>query len=244
MMRRIKVKEVLIPIGKNKNNKIQNLSLGLNTEKSISSHVILITGINGSGMSNLLDLVIKRTKEKYTKDNLDIGIINLKNGDEFKKYGKDKRIFRLSQNKTKNEQKKELFKYQEILEERLRNKDKNKEYKRLLLIVNNFTELFKSDNKELRNESIDILDRILRIGRSTGLSLILTTETFKNTDIPDYIFTNLPQRMTLKTDKADIEFIFQEDNTEALTIRDVGEAVYNSSFGSIGLNEKFKIDLV
>ncbi len=74
-----------IPIGKNENGQIQMLTFGEGT-----SHHALVAGSTGSGKSTFLHTVIMSALMNYSPDELNLYLMDFKQGVEFKVYGEHK----------------------------------------------------------------------------------------------------------------------------------------------------------
>lgn len=244
---------IRIPIGIHGANEVQYLTLGVG-----GSHHALIAGVAGSGKSSLLHTIILRTLTQYSPDELSIYLVDFKRGVEFKIYAD----FELPAFKVIAIESEREFGYNILLalerEQKIRadlfkksHVDKIEEYRelgkkmpRILVIMDEFHELFSNANDEFAKKSATIMERIVRQGRAFGVHLILASQSYSNiTGIDRAVFDQMAVRIVLKCSKADANLLLDNGSTEIdqISIDDPGRAVYNSEAGNKEYNSHFRV---
>lgn len=178
---------IRIPIGIHGANEVQYLTLGVG-----GSHHALIAGVAGSGKSSLLHTIILRTLMQYSPEELVIYLVDFKRGVEFKIYAdfvlpsfkvvaiESEREFGyniLTALEREQKIRADLFKKSHV--------DKIEEYRelgkkmpRVLVIMDEFHELFSNSNDEFSKKSAIIMERIVRQGRAFGVHMILASQSY------------------------------------------------------------------
>lgn len=244
---------IRIPIGIHGANEVQYLTLGVG-----GSHHALIAGVAGSGKSSLLHTIILRTLTQYSPDEVSIYLVDFKRGVEFKIYAD----FELPAFKVIAIESEREFGYNILLalerEQKIRadlfkksHVDKIEEYRelgkkmpRILVIMDEFHELFANANDEFAKKSATIMERIVRQGRAFGVHLILASQSYSNiTGIDRTVFDQMAVRIVLKCSKADANLLLDNGSTEIdqISIDDPGRAVYNSEAGNKEYNSHFRV---
>ena len=115
---------------------------------------------------------------------------------------------------------------------------------RILVIMDEFHELFSNANDEFAKKSATIMERIVRQGRAFGVHLILASQSYSNiTGIDRAVFDQMAVRIVLKCSKADANLLLDNGSTEIdqISIDDPGRAVYNSEAGNKEYNSHFRV---
>lgn len=244
---------IRIPIGIHGANEIQYLTLGVG-----GSHHALIAGVAGSGKSSLLHTIILRTLMQYSPEELVIYLVDFKRGVEFKIYADyilpSFRVVAIESEREfgyniltaiEREQKirADLFKKKRV--------DKIEEYRelgekmpRVLVIMDEFHELFSNSNDEYSKKSSIIIERIVRQGRAFGVHMILASQSYSNiTGIDKAVFDQMAVRIALKCSKTDANLLLENGSAEIdqISIDDPGRAVYNSEAGNQEYNSHFRV---
>lgn len=244
---------IRIPIGIHGANEVQYLTLGVG-----GSHHALIAGVAGSGKSSLLHTIILRTLMQYSPEELVIYLVDFKRGVEFKIYAdfvlpsfkvvaiESEREFGyniLTSLEREQKIRADLFKKSHV--------DKIEEYRelgkkmpRVLVIMDEFHELFSNSNDEFAKKSAIIMERIVRQGRAFGVHMILASQSYSNIiGIDKAVFDQMAVRIVLKCSKADANLLLDGGSTEIdqISIDDPGRAVYNSEAGNKEYNSHFRV---
>ncbi len=244
---------IRIPIGIHGANEIQYLTLGVG-----GSHHALIAGVAGSGKSSLLHTIILRALTQYSPEELVIYLVDFKRGVEFKIYAD----FELPSFKVIAIESEREFGYNILMalerEQKIRadlfkksHVDKIEEYRdlgkkmpRVLVIMDEFHELFSSSNDEFGKKSAQIMERIVRQGRAFGVHMILASQSYSNiTGIDRAVFDQMAVRIVLKCSKTDANLLLDNGSNEIdlISIDDPGRAVYNSEAGNKEYNSHFRV---
>lgn len=244
---------IRIPIGIHGANEIQYLTLGVG-----GSHHALIAGVAGSGKSSLLHTIILRSLTQYSPEELSVYLVDFKRGVEFKIYAD----FILPSFKVVAIESEREFGYNILValerEQKIRadlfkknHVDKIEEYRelgkkmpRILVIMDEFHELFSNANDEFAKKSAVIMERIVRQGRAFGVHLILASQSYSNiTGIDRAVFDQMAVRIVLKCSKADANLLLDNGSSEIdqISIDDPGRAVYNSEAGNKEYNSHFRV---
>ncbi len=245
---------IRIPIGVHGANEKQYLTLGTG-----GSHHALIAGVAGSGKSSLLHTIIMQTLRQYSPEEISIYLIDFKRGVEFKIYAdyvlpafrvvaiESEREFGYNILEALEREQKiraDLFKRAHV--------DKIEEYRtetgrpmpRILVIMDEFHELFTGDNDEFAKKSAVMLERIVRQGRAFGVHLILSSQSYSNIrGVDRSVYDQMAVRIVLKCSNADADLLLENGSSEVdqISIDDPGRAVYNSEAGNKEYNSHFRV---
>lgn len=244
---------IRIPIGIHGANEVQYLTLGVG-----GSHHALIAGVAGSGKSSLLHTIILKALTQYSPEELSLYLVDFKRGVEFKIYAD----FVLPSFKVVAIESEREFGYNILValerEQKIRadlfkksHVDKIEEYRelgkkmpRILVIMDEFHELFSNGNDEFSKKSAVIMERIVRQGRAFGVHLILASQSYSNiTGIDHTVFDQMAVRIVLKCSKTDANLLLDNGSSEIdqISIDDPGRAVYNSEAGNKEFNSHFRV---
>jgi len=249
-------KGVCIPFGKKG---IQNvyLALGVNQyDEDSPTHHALIGGSTGSGKTVLLNDLILLGSMLYSPEELQFFLLDYKEGTEFAVYkdfphvnilameseiefGHDvlSRALKMIQERGA------LFKKtgSENLYEHNKKVNKKDRLPAIVIIIDEFQVLFPKD-KKITSKSNELINDILRRGRSFGIRLILATQTLNGVDIESQILSNIPIRVALKMEPQDAAKILTQENIQGQHLSNAmpGEGIYNPSFGAPAFNTHFQ----
>ncbi|SHO81075.1 Cell division protein FtsK [hydrothermal vent metagenome] len=232
-----------IPIGTSKNGRdIIYFSMG---DKSGNLHAF-ITGVTGSGKTTLLNNIITGIAEKYTSDEIQLYLMDYKDGVEFqvfKNHPNCKKIFLdnedleasislLEEFRDSMRTRATTFKQQEVKNITEYNQlNPQNPMPRIVLIIDEVHKLFVGDYNYVDRFS-SILKPLMRQGRSYGVHIILSTQSLAGTQIDRELMGQITLRISYKlTDPTDSETIFTYGNTEALNLKKY-ELIYNNNAGN------------
>jgi energy-coupling factor transporter ATP-binding protein EcfA2 len=241
-----------VPLGRAGAMKLQHLDLGSGT----SQHV-LISGKTGSGKSTLLHVLVTNLALRYSPDEVELYLVDFKKGVEFKAYARaalpharvvaieSEREFGLSvlerldaELRTRGD----LFRRHGVQDlKSFRAAQPEARLPRILLIVDEFQELFVEDDR-VAQESALLLDRLVRQGRAFGIHVLLGSQTLGGAySLARSTIGQMAVRIALQCSEADAHLILSEDNTAARLLTRPGEAIYNDANGLYEGNHPFQV---
>lgn len=242
-----------IPLGMSlQNNELLKLPVG-----DFPPHT-LIAGMTGSGKSNLLHVMICNACVRYSPDELNLYLLDFKDGVEFATYANPplphakliatQADANYAQTVLKYlveeiSRRNNLFKKFSCKDYRdFRQKNPSEKFPRILLIIDEFQRLFEAD----ANRIMDFLEILTKQGRSSGVHLIFATQTFKGIGGNNFAGTSFNQikgqfggRLALRCSVDDSKDILGQNN-EAATELDIGFAILNTN-QSVSGNQKFAV---
>ena len=243
--------EITVPLGPSGSRKYQELALGRGT-----AHHALIVGQTGSGKSNLLHAIITTLAIKYAPDELQLYLIDFKQGVEFKLYAdallpharviaiQSEREFGISVLRgldAEMARRGEIFRNDGVpglLDWRRKTSQK---MARILLLVDEFRVFFTADD-QIASDATMILDRLVSQGRAFGIHAVLASQTLAGSySLPRSVSDQMAVRIVLQCTEADSRLALADDNPEARLLSRPGEALYNDQRGLIEGNHRFQV---
>ena len=248
------------------------IPIGISGASTVQKYIIdgvaqhaLISGVTGSGKSALLRTMVVSTMMKYTPENVNMYLIDFKEGVEFESFSKyrlpwirvvalnTEREFALNILRDLDKE----FKDRAFIMQRYGATNigqiKEKKYPRIILFFDEVQELLRQ-NDAITNECVTILARLVSEGRAMNINLILTSQDFTNCNGMDRLKANMVIRIAFKGSPDSAKSIMGEDFSVAqLEQGDSGYAAINSSSGAKGktnffqagfLDENGKLDLL
>jgi hypothetical protein len=247
-------KGISVPFGKNG---IQNVyfSLGVNQfDEDETTHHGLICGATGSGKTVFIHDLILQIAMNYSPKEIQFYLLDYKEGTEFAIY-KDFPYVNILSMESEIEfglevldhaielmsKRAVLFKEQGVANLDLYNSKVSEEniLPRIIIIIDEFQVLLPKDPK-ITAKTNERLDKILRLGRSFGINLLLATQTLKGIDLDPAILSNMPLRIALRMDEKDTTKIFGEGNHAPKFLKNPGEGIYNKAYGNSRNNINFQ----
>jgi S-DNA-T family DNA segregation ATPase FtsK/SpoIIIE len=246
---------IAVPIGRAGARAVQSLAL-VGTDTSVHA---LVAGKTGSGKSTLLHAAILNLCLLYSPEELELYLVDFKQGVEFKPYAlaslpharvvaiESEREFGLSVLRgLESEIAARGERFREAGADDLDDyrKSTGKAMPRILLVADEFHVLF-SDDDALANEAARILDALVRQGRSFGVHVILASQTISGVhQVGRGTMNQIAVRIALQCTESDSQVIFGEDNADARMLSRPGEAIYNSMNGLPEGNRRFQVVLL
>jgi len=241
-----------VPLGRSGAKRLQRLKLGHGT----SQHV-LIAGQTGSGKSTLLHALITNVALHYSPDEVELYLVDFKKGVEFKTYAQHRlpharvvaiesdREFGLSVLERLDEElKRRAEQFRAVGVSGLaafREASPEAKMSRILLIVDEFQELFVEDDRISQTSAL-LLDRLVRQGRAFGIHLLLGSQTLGGAySLTRSTMGQVGVRIALRCSEVDAHLILSEDNSAARLLSRPGEAIYNDSNGVVDGNHPFQV---
>lgn len=245
--------ELLVPIGRAGANRLQYVRLG----KGTSQH-LLVAGKTGSGKSTFLHALITSASMHYSPDEVQFYLIDFKKGVEFKSYATNNlphaRVIAIESEREfghsvlgrldeELRRRGELYRkagVQNLADYRVAHPKES--MPRLLLVIDEFQELFVEDDK-LAQDATLLMDRLVRQGRAFGIHVLLGTQTLAGAfSIARSTLGQIAIRVALECSEADSHLILSDErNTAARYLSRPGEAIYNDQNGLMSANELFQV---
>lgn len=255
MLKGSTLKGIRVPIGVHGVNEQQFLTLGVG-----GAQHALIAGQTGSGKSSLLHTIITSLLSQYSEEELNLYLVDFKRGVEFKLYANYIlpvfKVIAIESEKEfgfnvlehlEREQKirADLFKKNNdatnIEEYR---KTTGKPMPRILVIIDEFHELFSSENDGFSKKAAVYLERIVRQGRAFGIHIILASQSLSNiSGISKAVLDQMTVRIALKCSDTDATMLLEDGGNiiKQIATDDPGKAIYNSEGGNKTVNTEFRI---
>lgn len=252
---------IRIPIGLHGANEVQYLTLGVG-----GSHHALIAGVAGSGKSSLLHTIILQALSQYGPDELRIYLVDFKRGVEFKIYAdyklpsfdvvaiESEREFGYNILKAlEREQKIRADRFKRVKDRKI---DRIEDYRalpnaapmpRILVIMDEFHELFSNASDKIGKESAEMMERIVRQGRAFGVHIILSSQSYSNVGgLDKSVYDQMAVRIVLKCSKTDASLLLGDGSSDVdqISIDDPGRAIYNSEAGNKEFNSHFRVAFI
>ncbi|WP_454164869.1 FtsK/SpoIIIE domain-containing protein [Gordonia iterans] len=220
----------------------------------------LIGGAVGQGKSNLLLVLIHSLASKYAPTDLEMVLLDFKDGVEFARLGPDARgrnglphlramglefdvDFGLAALEWVTDQLRARGDaFRETGATSLTEfREKGNSLPRILVVVDEFQRLFEGDDDTV-DRAARLLESIARTGRSYGVHLVLSSQTITGirglAARSDAIFSQFHNRISLKNTPSESAAILSTGNRAAADLRERGEVVTNDSLGEVGANVK------
>ncbi|QEG39508.1 FtsK/SpoIIIE domain-containing protein [Roseimaritima ulvae] len=240
-----------IPIGSQGANRALSLALG----EGVRQHV-LIAGKTGSGKSTLLHTIITAGAKLYTPDELQFYLLDFKKGVEFQVYAEHPlphaRVIGIESERefgrsvlqrldAELQTRGEMFREAGVQEIGDYRRQTNHTLPRILLVVDEFQELFVRDDR-IAGDCAMVLDRLVRQGRSFGIHIVLSSQSLAGAySLPRATLGQMAVRIALQSSESDAALILGDDNPAARLINRPGEAIYNDASGLIEGNQPFQV---
>lgn len=254
--------EIAIPIGIKGANTIVKMVLGRGGGST--EHHALIAGQTGAGKSTLLHTLIMSTLISYSPDEVQMYLLDFKEGVEFSAYTRY-RLPSLRVVAINSEREFGLNVLKELcteLEARTKHftrygvSDINGYVKladvpkvpKLLLIFDEVQELFrnKSESDSISSECLSCLNKLVMQGRAMGIHVILACQDFHNCSGLEAYFSQMAIRIAVKGSEDGAASILSSDNAGIKTLQNqpAGAAIYNGGGGVESANNFFQASYI
>nr|WP_160319594.1 FtsK/SpoIIIE domain-containing protein [Gordonia sp. NB41Y] len=238
------------------------LTISLRSENPPHPNV-LIGGAVGQGKSNLLLDIVYSLAARYGPDQLEMLLLDFKQGLEFKRFDRDEngenwlphaRILCLESNKAfglavLNFVNDEMVRRAELFTRTRTNgfsryrATTGEPMRRMLLMIDEFQVLF-DGHDDMTTEAVRLFENIVKQGRAFGIHVLLSSQTVSGISgfqvKGDSIFAQFPIRVSLKNTREESEAILSRHNTAAAELTYRGEVIVNRNLGMAadGANER------
>lgn len=218
---------------------------------------VLMVGRPGSGKSTLLHVFLAGLTTLYGPEELELHLIDFKEGVEFKAYAaqalpharsvavESDREFGLSVLESLSQ---ELSWRGSLMRDTseahasfdvLRAQTATK-LPRIVLVFDEFQVLF-AQNDKLGAKAADLLELLIRQGRGLGIHVVLGSQSLSGIDaLGSHVPQLLPVRILLAASESDQARVLAEGNTEGAQLSRSGEGLLNTAAGQVGANERFR----
>ncbi len=246
------VEEISAPIGQ-----VGARDLAKLTFDSTNHSGALLVGRPGSGKSTLMHAYLAGITTLYPPEELELHLIDFKEGVEFKGYAatslphavsiaiESDRDFGLSVLKTIQA---EIARRGNLLRDTegvhsslptLREKTGEK-LPRILLVFDEFQVLF-TKNDKVGDAAAEALESIIRQGRGFGVHVLLASQSLSGLDaLGSHVLQLLPVRILLPASEADSLRVLAEGNKDWQLLSKAGEGILNTSGGIVEANQPFR----
>ncbi|WP_040168221.1 FtsK/SpoIIIE domain-containing protein [Microbacterium gorillae] len=212
----------------------------------------LIGGATGRGKSNLLAVLIYAIAAKYPPSEIEMLLLDFKEGLEFRRFAGEDGASRLPNARTialesdrefgvatlehlerTRQERSALFKSAGV-NDYDSYRAQGQELPRLMLFIDEFDVMLKGDD-ELAARAVSLLEMIVRRGRAAGIHLVLATQTLSGirslaTKL-DAILSQIPLRIGLQNTAAEAQTIFAPGNKAPSELQFRGQVVINDAMG-------------
>ncbi|RMF84409.1 MAG: cell division protein FtsK, partial [Planctomycetota bacterium] len=244
------VDEVAVSLGRSGAVRLQAFRVGA----GLSQHA-LIAGKTGSGKSTLLHVLITNLALWYSPDEIEMYLIDFKQGVEFKSYVshhlpharaiaiESDREFGLSvlqRIQAEMKRRGELFRDAQVQDIAAYRAAAGGVLPRVLLIVDEFQVFFAEDDRLAQDAGV-LLDQLVRQGRAFGIHVVLGSQSLAgNIALARSTLGQMAVRIALQCPEADAQLILDDTNTAARLLTRPGEAIYNDAGGLVEGNHPFQ----
>jgi S-DNA-T family DNA segregation ATPase FtsK/SpoIIIE len=242
--------ELRVPLGRTGATRLQYFRLG----RGVAQHA-LIAGKTGSGKSTLFHVMITNLALWYAPDQVELYLIDFKQGVEFKTYVthhlpharavaiESDREFGLSilrRLETEMTRRGERFRAAGVQDIGAYRQATGKTMPRTVLLVDEFQTFFAEDDK-LAQDAAVLLEQLVRQGRAFGIHVVLGSQTLGGVfGLARSTIGQMAVRIALQCSEADSQLILDDENVAARLLSRPGEAIYNDVGGRIAGNSPFQ----
>lgn len=258
---------ICVPIGlEGANNRIELQLGGISEGGKAHTYHAMIGGSIGSGKSSLLNNIIIGTLMQYSPKEVQVYLVDLKDGVEFKRYAQHLGIANLRVVAIDAEKEfayavlSELVHEQELRAQRFRetgthrietyNQKMRSENRmdsmmpRILVVMDEVQGLFDSADDPITKKCASLLEKLILMGGSAfGIQIILATQDWANVvGLKESLYNNIGVRIALKCNRASAEKILSSDNDaiDRMATFDIGKAIFNEHTGEKNQNHEFR----
>jgi len=222
-----------------------------------TEHHVLLAGRSGSGKSNLLHVLIHSLCHTYSASELNIYLLDYKQGTEFSVYASpplpqaklvatesdpEYGVTVLAHLTEELEKRAREFKSRSVRDFYEYRESSAAELPRILLIIDEFQILF-SEGRQVAEPAEKMLNQLLRQGRAYGIHVLLATQTLKGIQSLSMgqLISQIGCRIALACSEEDSAMILGNSNWEASKLSSPPEGIINNSNGAKSANQRFLI---
>ena len=235
-------------------------------DEVLQAHNILISGAAGKGKSNLLEVMIHSLCTRYSPDELELYLLDFKDGLTFKPYAHNSAGSWLPHAKVlcleterdigtailadlEEERKRRAFLFRSSGNgvhdyQSYREQFPHQKLPRIVLVIDEYQKLFDISD-DISSEASFLLENLVRQGRACAIHVILASQSITGTvgllGKEDRIYAQFPVRIALQNTVTESFSIFGTGNDAASKLQIRGEAIINPQYGNIDANRKFTV---
>lgn len=235
-------------------------------DEVLQAHNILISGAAGKGKSNLLEVMIHSLCTRYNPDELELYLLDFKDGLTFKPYAHnsteswlphakvlcletERDIGAAILNDLEKERQRRAFMFRSSGNgihdyQSYRQQYPNQKLPRIVLVIDEYQKLF-DINDDISSEASFLLENLVRQGRACAIHVILASQSITGTvgllGKEERIYAQFPVRIALQNTVTESFSIFGTGNDAASKLQIRGEAIINTQYGNIDANQKFTV---
>ncbi|HMR47753.1 MAG TPA: FtsK/SpoIIIE domain-containing protein [Arachnia sp.] len=215
----------------------------------------IVGGAVGQGKSNLLLTIIMGLSARYSPVDLEMVLLDLKDGVEFAPFGPDPqgrywlphvrvlglefdRAFALATLESVAEmipQRAKLMRGSGAKDIATFRRLTGTPMPRVLVVIDEFQRLFEGGDDQLVDRAAQVLELLARTGRSSGIHLILASQTISGLRglgaRADAIFSQFHNRLSMKNTRSESQAILSTGNVAAAALTNRGEVIAHESMG-------------
>ena len=242
---------------------LDKVTLCLGDEKT-QLHNVLITGAPGKGKSNLLEVMIHSLCCRYSPEELELYLLDFKDGLTFKPYCFSPQRAWLPHAKVLGIESARDFgvavlEHIEVVRRNralqmnqvnansvaaFREKCPDVSMPRIVLLIDEYQKIVEI-NDEIGRRAAELIENIVRQGRACGIHMVLASQTVAHGAAlmgrEDQIYPAFPVRIALQNSLQESFATFVQGNDAAAKLRVRGEAVMNVNYGAIDSNQKLSV---
>lgn len=233
--------------------------IGISGASTVQKYVIggvaqhgLISGVTGSGKSTLLKTIIIASMMKYNPDNLNLYLVDFKEGVEFAAFSEyslpwikaialnTQRMFALNilrQLEDEFRRRADAMRRSSVSQIR----EAGKRFPRILLVFDEIQELLRIDD-DITRDCINILSGLVSEGRAMNINVIMASQNFAVCRGMESLTANMVIRVAMKGSPESARFVMGDDfNVSQLEQGDSGSAAINAASGARGNTTFFQV---
>ena len=242
---------------------LETVTLRLGDEKT-QLHNVLITGAPGKGKSNLLEVMIHSLCCRYSPTELELYLLDFKDGLTFKPYSFSPQRAWLPHAKVlglesardfgvavlehiEGERKNRALRMNQVNANSVaafREKRPDIPMPRIVLLIDEYQKIVEI-NDDLGRRAAELIENIVRQGRACGIHMVLASQTVAHGAAlmgrEDQIYPAFPVRIALQNTLQESFATFVQGNDAAAKLRVRGEAVMNVNYGAVDSNQKLSV---
>lgn len=242
---------------------LETVSLRLG-DKTTQLHNVLITGAPGKGKSNLLEVMIHSMCCRYSPDELELFLLDFKDGLTFKPYSYSPQFSWLPHAKVlglesardfgvavlehiEAERQNRALRMNEVEASSVaafRAKCPDIPMPRIILLIDEYQKIVEIAD-DLGKRAAELIENIVRQGRACGIHMVLASQTVAHGAAlmgrEGQIYPAFPVRIALQNTLQESYATFVQGNDAAAKLRVRGEAVMNVNYGAIDSNQKLSV---